>query len=105
MEHLHVHLAYEIRVYGIVQYRWMNLFEPEIEGFKRMVNDRAKVKGLIYWAYISNETYNFCSYYFEPHVQCRRIRVGQNDDGGESSVKPTLLVFNHFSHAAGRCKD
>ena len=101
MEHLLIHLAYETRVCGSVQYRWMYLFEREIGGFQRTVENRAKVEGLIYQVYILKETSNFCSYYFEPHVQSRRTRVGRNDDGGESSIEPTLLVFNQSGRAIG----
>ena len=36
MEHLLVHLTYEARVCGPVQYRCMYPFEWEIGGFKRM---------------------------------------------------------------------
>ena len=105
MEHLPVHLAYEARVYRPVQYRWMYSFEREIEGFKITVNNGAKVEGSICQAYISKETSNFCFYYFEPYIQSRRTRVTRNDDGGESSIEPTLSVFNQPGCAARRCKD
>ena len=48
---------------------------------------------------------NFSSYYFDPHVQSKRTRVGGNDNGGESSIEPTLSVFNQLGHATGRWKD
>ena len=65
-------------------------FEREIGKFKRMVKNRAKVEGLICQTYISKQTSNFCSYYFELHVQSKRARVGQTDDGGKNSIEPTL---------------
>ena len=92
MEHLPVHLAYEARICGLFQYRWMYLFEREIGGFKRTVKNRAKVEGSICQAYISKETSNFCSYYFELHVQSRRTRVGQNDNGGQYSTNLVMLL-------------
>ena len=101
MEHLHVHLAYEAQLCRLVQYRWMYPFERKIGGFKRTVKNRAKVEGSIGQAYISKETSNFCLYYFQPHVQFRRTRVSQNDDGGESSIEPTLSIFNQPGHAIG----
>ena len=55
--------------------------------------------------YISKEISNFFSYYFEPRVQSRRTRVSQNDNEGESSMEPTLTVFNQSSHTTVRCKD
>ena len=83
----------------------MYSFEQEIGGLKKKVKNRSKVEGSICQTYISKETSNFCSYYFEPHVQSRGTQVGQNDDNGENSIKPTLLVFNPPGYAAGQCKD
>ena len=64
----------------------MDVFEWEIDRFKIIVKNKVKVEESICQAYISKKTSNFCSHYFEPHVQSRRTRVGQNDDGGESSI-------------------
>ena len=75
-------------------------FEQEIGGFKRIVMNRAKVVISTFQAYYSKETSNFCSYYFEPHVQSRRTRVGRNANGGESSVEPTLSIFNKLGYTA-----
>ena len=47
MEHLPIHLAYEARVCGPVQYRWMYPFERKIGGFKRTVKNRTQVEGSI----------------------------------------------------------
>ncbi|XP_027368317.1 uncharacterized protein LOC113874279 [Abrus precatorius] len=105
MEHLPIHLAYEARVCGPVQYRWMYPFEREIGGFKRTVKNRAQVEGSICQAYISRETSNFCTYYFEPHVQSRRTRVGRNDDRGESSNEPSLSIFNQPGRVSGKCEE
>ena len=83
----------------------MYSFEREIGGFKKKVKNRSKVEGSICQTYILKETYNFCSYYFEPHVQSRRTKVSRNDDSGENSIKPSLLVFNPPGCAVGQCKD
>ena len=87
-------MAYEVPVCGLVQYRWMYPFEKKIGGFQRTVKNRAQVEGSICPVYILKEISNFYSYYFEPHVQSKRTRIGQNDDGDESSIEPTLTVFN-----------
>ena len=71
MKHLSIYLACEARVYGLVQYKWMHLFERD----KRTVKNKAQVEGSICDAYISKETSNFCSYYFEIYVQSRRTGV------------------------------
>ena len=69
------------------------------------MKNRAQVKGLICEAYISNETSNFYSSYFEPHVQSKKTRVSRNDDGGESSIQPTLSIFNQPGQASSKPKD
>ena len=60
----------------LVQYRWMYPFEREIGGFQRTMKTKAQVERSICQAYISKEISNFCSYYFESHVQSRKTRVG-----------------------------
>ena len=81
------------------------MFERDIGGFKRIVKNRAQVEGSIYHAYISKKTSNFCFYYFEPYMQIQRTRVGRNDNIGESSIEPTLFIFNHPGCDARKCKD
>ena len=44
IEHLLVHLAYEARVYGLVQYKWMYPFEGEIGRFKRTVKNNLQME-------------------------------------------------------------
>ena len=61
MEHLPIHLAYEARVCGPIQYRWMYLFVREIGEFKRIVKNKAQVKGSICQAYMLKEISNSCS--------------------------------------------
>ena len=80
-------------------------FKGDIGGFKKTVKNRAQVKGSICKAYISKETSNFYFYYFEPHVQSRRTKVGQNDDGVEISIQLILSVFNQPDCASGKPKD
>src|SRR3954466_9162428 len=44
MEHLPVHLAYEARICGPVQYRWMYPFERFLKTLKDKVKNKAHVK-------------------------------------------------------------
>lgn len=52
MEHLPIHLAYEARVGGPAQYRWMYTFERTMHYLKKKVNSRGRVDGSICEAYI-----------------------------------------------------
>ncbi|XP_059288082.1 uncharacterized protein LOC132041388 isoform X3 [Lycium ferocissimum] len=82
MEHLPVHLAYEARLAGPVQNRWMYPFERNLRNYKHNVRNKAHVEGSICNAYLVEEASSFCSHYFEPHVYTRHRKVPQNDDGG-----------------------
>jgi hypothetical protein len=42
MEHLRIHLPYEAKVGGPVQYRWMYPFERALKRLKHMVGNKAK---------------------------------------------------------------
>jgi hypothetical protein len=64
MEHLPVHLAYEARLGGPVQYRWMYPFERFMGDSKRSVKNKARVEGSICASYLHRETTHFCSHYF-----------------------------------------
>ncbi|KAM3378375.1 hypothetical protein P3S68_010788 [Capsicum galapagoense] len=48
MEHLSVHLPYEARVAGPVQYRWMYPFERYLETLKKMIGNKASVEGRLW---------------------------------------------------------
>lgn len=104
MEHLPIHLPYEARVGGPVQYRWMYPFERFIRTLKDKVTNSSSVEGSICEAYLVEEASTFASYYYPPDVTCRRTRVPRNDDGGEScSIRQPLSIFNYFGRPSGKC--
>jgi hypothetical protein len=45
MQHLHIHLSYEAKVGGPVQYRWMYSFERASKRLRQMVGNKARVEG------------------------------------------------------------
>lgn len=102
MEHLVVHLPYEAKVGGPVQYRWMYPFERCMLYLKRKVRNKARVEGSICEAYILEEISNFASMYFDPHLQTRRTQVPRNDDGGEDMPDECLSIFKHPCRPIGK---
>ena len=58
---------------------------------KKKVKNKACVKASICNAYIVEEVTTFASYYFEPHVQCKRRRARRND---ESPIDPNCKSFS-----------
>ncbi|WMV37676.1 hypothetical protein MTR67_031061, partial [Solanum verrucosum] len=96
MEHLPVHLPYEAKIAGPVQYRWMYPFERYLGTLKRMIGNKASVEGSICEAYLMTESTLLFSHYFEPHVMTRNHNVDRNDDGGiTEDLEGNLSIFTH----------
>nr|GME09613.1 uncharacterized protein LOC109179592 [Ipomoea batatas] len=107
MEHLPIHLAYEARIAGPVQYRWMYPFERYLRKLKNNVINKAKVEGSISNAYLVEEASSFCSYYFEDHVSTKHRNVPRNADGSEYVVdehEETLSIFKYSGRAFSKAK-
>jgi hypothetical protein len=47
MQHLLIHLPYEAKVGGLVQYRWMYPFERALKRLRHMVGNKERVEGCI----------------------------------------------------------
>jgi hypothetical protein len=56
MQHLLIHLSYEAKVGGPVQYRWMYHIEITLRYFKPTVGNRARVEGCITEAFILGDS-------------------------------------------------
>ncbi|XP_057739900.1 uncharacterized protein LOC130957009 [Arachis stenosperma] len=102
MEHLVIHIPYEAKVGGPVQYRWMYPFERCMLYLKRKVRNKARVEGSICEAYILEEISNFTSMYFESTVHTRRTQVPRNDDGGSNMDENHLSIFRYPCLSIGR---
>jgi hypothetical protein len=64
MQQFIIHLSYEAKVDGLVQYRWMYHIERALRYLKPMVHNRARVEGCIAEAFTLNEVAYFSSVYF-----------------------------------------
>jgi hypothetical protein len=64
MQHLLVHLPWEARVGGPVQFRWMYSQERELKKLGVTVRNKARVEGCIADAFACKEIMNFSSMYF-----------------------------------------
>ncbi|XXG85600.1 hypothetical protein AAC387_Pa11g0649 [Persea americana] len=104
MEHLQIHLPYEARVGGPVQYRWMYPFERVMGNLKRKVKNRAYVEGSICEAYSFDEISMFVSDYFPDEVLTKANRVLRHDDGGNVELNGRLFVFGLPGCAYGKGK-
>ena len=105
MEHLPIHLAYEARIAGPVQYRWMYPFERYLRRLKNNVSNKAKVEGSICNAYLVEEASSFCAHYFQPHVHTRHRKIPRNDDsgGGHGEEHEGMIsIFRNSGRSYGR---
>ncbi|PKU76965.1 hypothetical protein MA16_Dca001571 [Dendrobium catenatum] len=96
MEHLPVHLPYEAMVGGPVQYRWMYPFERYLNKLKKTAKNKSRPEGSICEAYLTYETTQFCSYYFETISQSGESSTSQNV--GKSS---NISVFSGIGEPLG----
>ncbi|KAL0367675.1 UNVERIFIED_CONTAM: hypothetical protein Sradi_3657600 [Sesamum radiatum] len=101
MEHLIVHLPYEARVGGPVQYRWMYPFERFLRDLKKKVKNKAHVEASICEAYIVQKIGWFTSHYFESHVTCKRHRPSRNDELTQNNNRVARDIFNHPGRTSG----
>nr|GLL35665.1 uncharacterized protein LOC109190933 [Ipomoea trifida] len=104
MEHLPVHIPYETRLGGPVQYRWMYPFERFLNHLKSKMKNKRYVEGSIADAYMLEESTHFASFYFDDDVHSRRTRIGRNlNDGGiDPNLPITLSIFNRPGRLMGR---
>ncbi|KAL0406611.1 UNVERIFIED_CONTAM: hypothetical protein Slati_3975000 [Sesamum latifolium] len=104
MEHLIVHLPYEARVGGPVQYKWMYPFERFLRELKMKVKNKAHVEASIVEAYLVEEIGLFCSQYFELQVLCKRDRPGRNDELTMNDTRIQQSIFNFPGRSSGASK-
>ncbi|XP_073131499.1 uncharacterized protein [Henckelia pumila] len=103
MEHLPVHLAYEARIVGPIQYRWIYSFERFLRRLKNNVRNKARVEGSICNAYLVEEASYFCSHYFRSSVKTRLRKQPRNDEGdnSQSGEVSNISIFNFIDRPMG----
>ncbi|KAL6585933.1 hypothetical protein OROMI_002577 [Orobanche minor] len=104
MEHLPVHLPFEAKIAGPVQYRWMYPFERYLQKLKNNVKNKNRVEGSIANAYLMEEASSFCSYYFEEHVGTKARNVPRNEDVDEDDREDIISLFRQSGRAFGKKK-
>lgn len=85
MEHLIIHLPYEARVGGPVQFRWMYQVERSQRELRRRVKNRARVEASIVESYILDEISYFTSIYFADHVRTVHNPTSRYNVGAQSN--------------------
>jgi hypothetical protein len=82
MQHLFIHLSYEAKVSGPIQYRWMYHIERSLIYLKPMVGNRTRVEGCIIEAFTLKEVAYFSSAYFaeEDSVNTPTMRYNVDEE-------------------------
>jgi hypothetical protein len=91
MQHLLIHLPYEAKVGGLVQYRWMYHIERALRYLKPMVGNRARVEGCITEAFTLKEVAYFSSVYFVEEHNVNAPMMWYNVD--EETPCSNLSIF------------
>ena len=85
MMYLPIHLAFEARITGPIQYRWMYPIEWYLRTLKRYVHNKSRPKGSIAKGYLADECLVFCSHYLQ-NVDTRLTREERNYDDNPIGV-------------------
>jgi hypothetical protein len=93
MEHLLIHIPYEIKVGGPVQHRWMYHIEHALKNLRAMVQNKARVEGCIAEAFLLKEVSYFMSVYFS-----QRNKMFMLLRCDTMSMRNLLLVISKFSN-------
>jgi hypothetical protein len=89
MQHLLVHIPYEAKVGGHVQYRWMCHIERALKYLRAMVSNKARVEVSIAESFLLKEiTYFSCVYFMEEHnVNALTLRYNVDKEPTLSGLK------------------
>jgi hypothetical protein len=91
MQHLLIHLPYEAKVGGHVQYRWMYHIKRAHKYLKPMVGNRTRIEWCITKAFILKEVAYFSSVYFADKHNANALMMWYNVD--EESPCSDLSIF------------
>jgi hypothetical protein len=89
MQHLLVHIPYEAKVGGPVQYRWMYHIERTLKYLRAMVSNKARVEGSIAESFLLKEITYFSSVYFtdEHNINASTLRYNVGEEPPLSDIK------------------
>ncbi|XP_020426545.1 uncharacterized protein LOC109950821 [Prunus persica] len=102
MIHLTCHLAWEAKVAGPVQFRWMYPVERYLHKLKTYVRNKAHPEGSIAEGVLGDECLIFCSRYLH-RVETKFNKRDRNDDGGQPSYDTSPFLFSqHLVELLGK---
>jgi hypothetical protein len=80
MQHLLAHIPYEVKIGGLVQYRWMYHIERALKYLRSMIGNKARVEGCITESFLLEEVTYFSSVYFVDEYNVNDVTLQYNID-------------------------
>jgi hypothetical protein len=80
MQHLLVHIPYEAKIGGSVQYRWMYHIERALKYLRSIVGNKARAEGCIIKSFLLKEITYFSSVYFVEEHSVNDVTLRNNVD-------------------------
>jgi hypothetical protein len=89
MQHLLIHIPYETKVGGHVQYRWMYHIERALKYLRAMAGNKVRVEGSIVESFLLKEITYFLSVYFaeEHNVNALTLRYNVDEEPPLNDLK------------------
>jgi hypothetical protein len=91
MQHLLIHIPYEAKVGGPLQYRWMYHIERALKYLRAMVGNKARIEGSIAELFLLKEITYFLSVYFVEEHNVNALTLWYNVD--EEPPLSDLKIF------------
>ncbi|RDY05067.1 hypothetical protein CR513_11130, partial [Mucuna pruriens] len=101
MEHLPIHLPFEARVGGLVQYHWMYPFERFLHSLKNKVKNKARIRASICLAYLMEERSIFALFYYPSKIEMRVTCGGEQEFGTQFTLEGLPKVAHQFPKEQG----
>ena len=97
-----MHLPYEAKVGGSVQYRWMYHIERAMKKVKPMVGNKARVEGCTAEEFKFKEIAYFSSVYFAEEHNANASMVRYHVDQNDPSSDLTIFQWKGTTVSAGK---
>ncbi|XP_027157024.1 uncharacterized protein LOC113758302 [Coffea eugenioides] len=96
-------LATEVKLGGLVYYRWMYPVERYLGTLKSYVRNKSRPEGSIAQGYLAEECINFCLLYLADYVETKFNRPSRNEEV-HKEIEEGLDIFSKSGHPLGRGK-
>ena len=101
MQHMILHLAYEARMGGPVQFRWQYAPEREFKHLRGKCKNKARIEASIAEAYLNEEVATTTTKYYHDSIQTRLNPAPRYNEEPTSNVSDLSLFEGQGGKASG----